>query len=106
MVWLFQKKVWLFHFRVAFYENGVAISFSVSRAPVGAKKGSPREEVDCLILITFITRQDVTKTHTLEECLKYHQQFVCYAARIRQTKPCFPSQVLPVQPVFISREIV
>ena len=29
--------VWLFHFGVAIYENGVAISFSVSRAPVGAK---------------------------------------------------------------------
>ena len=29
--------VWLFHFGVAIYENGVAISFSISRAPVGAK---------------------------------------------------------------------
>ena len=25
--------VWLFHFGVAIYENGVAISFSISRAP-------------------------------------------------------------------------
>ena len=30
--------VWLFHFGVAIYENGVAISFSTSRAPCRSQK--------------------------------------------------------------------
>ena len=30
--------VWLFHFGVAIYENGVAISFSISRAPRRSQK--------------------------------------------------------------------
>ena len=32
--------VWLFHFGVAIYENGVAISFSISRAPCRSQKES------------------------------------------------------------------